>query len=93
MMVLIYVTAHNFHSGMLLDSQFGMVHENLVYIPHHENVAFLASAGKNIALICAHCLFAILSTAYLTAYCSLISLLTVLLNSINLFEGVQLSNS
>jgi len=30
MMVLIYFIAHNFHSGMLLDSQFGMVHASQV---------------------------------------------------------------
>jgi len=36
MMVLIYVMAHNFHSGMLLDSQFGMVHASQA---QHENIA------------------------------------------------------
>jgi len=37
---------HHFHSGILLDSQFGMVHANQVYIPQHENIALQAAAGK-----------------------------------------------
>jgi len=36
MMVLIYVIARNFHSGMLLDSQLGMLHASQA---QHENIA------------------------------------------------------
>ena len=90
MMVLIYVIAHNFHTGML---QFGMVHASQVWFPQHENIALQIksqpdiSAGKIIALICTNCNtlpFVIFSTAYVNAYCSFISSLTVLLNSTNL---------
>ena len=91
MMVLIYAIARYFHTGMLLDSQFGMVHASQVWFPQHENIALQIKSqqlqGKLLlwsALTATHCLFAIFSTAYVTAYCSLISLLTVLLNSINL---------